>query len=99
LWKLWERLSSREKSIARGSRLESRSHKKKPFSLKGQGHTRLQPRDARRQLEQRRPELPVGQAQQQRARQPQQQRWLSPLQLTATVRRGVFTDASPAPTP
>jgi hypothetical protein len=60
---------------------------------------RIQPRDTRRQLEQRRSELPVGHAQQQQARQPQQQRGLPPLQLTATVRSGVFKDAPPVPTP
>ncbi len=36
----------------------------------------LEPRDPRGQLEQRRPELPVGVSQQQHARQPEQQHWV-----------------------
>jgi len=39
-------------------------------------------------LEQQCSELPVGDSQQQRARQPQQQPGLPPLQLTATAREG-----------
>ena len=41
---------------------------------------RLEPGDTRRQLEQQRPELPVGQAQQQQPWQPQQQHRPAPFE-------------------
>ena len=68
---------------------------------------KLEPRQTWRQLEQQRPELPVGESQQQLARQPQQQHRGSPSELSTEcahtgervgqARRGSFTDGSPAP--
>lgn len=53
-----------------------------------QGRRRQEPRQSRRQLEQRRRELPVGESQQQFAGQPQQQRRLSSVSEAGTMPDG-----------